>query len=114
MKPVFIENSKIPVVLSKVAPIDIWAINLVFFVFCRGELSETTKRHETIHFWQWLELGVIGFAILYPLFWLLNLLKGKSGAEAYYEIPFEKEAYENHDIPDYLDKRKLWAWTSYV
>lgn len=114
MKPIFIENSKVPVVLSKVSPIDIWAINLVFFVFCKGELTEETKRHETIHFRQWLELGIIGFAILYPLFWIIRLIRGSSGAQAYYEIPFEIEAYQNDTDPEYLTKRKLWAWRSYV
>lgn len=114
MRPIFIENSKVPVVLSKISPIDIWAINLVFFVFCRGKLTEGTKRHETIHFKQWLELGIIGFAILYPLFWIINLIKRKSGAQAYYEIPFEIEAYQHDDDPDYLDNRKFWAWRSYV
>ena len=51
-KPKFIENSKIPVWLSKLAPIDIWAISFGVWVWCRGELSKTTRRHETIHFQQ--------------------------------------------------------------
>ena len=62
-RPIFIENSKIPAILSYVSPIDIWAISLVFFVFCRGELNEESKVHETIHYQQWLELFIIGFAI---------------------------------------------------
>ena len=51
-KPYFIENSKIPVILSKVAPIEIWAISFGLWVWCRGEISDETKRHETIHFQQ--------------------------------------------------------------
>ena len=39
-KPFFIENSKVPVVLSYFAPIDIWAITLFFLVFCKGNLQE--------------------------------------------------------------------------
>ena len=60
-KPWFFENSKIPVWLSKITPIEINAITLFFFVFSRGELSDRTKRHETIHFQQFLETAVVGF-----------------------------------------------------
>ena len=63
LKPKFIENSLLPVWLSRVAPIDIWAINLGFWVWCRGELSEETKRHETIHFQQQMEILFVFFCI---------------------------------------------------
>ena len=59
--PIFVENSRLPVVLSKLSPINIWAISLGLFVFCRGELSAVTKNHETIHFRQWVELLFVGF-----------------------------------------------------
>lgn len=109
-RPIFIENSKVPVILSYVSPIDIWAINLVFFVFCRGELSDETKVHETIHYQQWLELLIIGFAVLYPTFWIINLFKGMKPAEAYRYIPFEVEAYDNQAVDNYLENRRRYAW----
>ena len=56
-KPLFIENSKIPVWLSYIAPIDISAITLGPIVISRDEMSEITKRHETIHYQQYLELS---------------------------------------------------------
>ena len=93
-KPIFIENSKIPVWLSYVSPISIGAITVGFVVFSRDKMSEQLKRHETIHYQQFLELGFLGFLFLYLFFWLKNLSKGMSGSKAYYEIPFEKEAYE--------------------
>jgi len=113
-KPIFVEDSKIPVILSHISPIKIWAINLVFFVFCRGKLTDKTKNHETIHYQQWIELLVIGFAFLYPMFWILNLLKKMNPADAYRHIPFEKEAYENEAQLDYLKARKRYAWTKYI
>ena len=91
-KPLFIENSKIPVWLSYLAPIDIGAITLGPIVISRGEMSEDTRRHETIHFQQFLELAFVGFVILYYGFWLWNLIRGGDGESAYYNIPFEKEA----------------------
>ena len=112
--PRFVENSKVPVWLSKIAPINIWAISLGLFVFCREELDEQTKRHELIHFRQWLELGFIGFAILYPLFWLIGKVKFRDGTLSYYQNPFEIEAYENDETPDYLDNRKPYNWRIYL
>ena len=110
-KPFFIENSKIPVWLSYLAPINIGAITLFFLVFSRGEISEDVKRHETIHFQQMLETLVIPFLIIY--FW--DYLKGyikycRDGRAAYYSIRAEQEAHTNDIFPDYLEKRKRWAW----
>ena len=109
-RPIFIENSRVPVILSYVSPIEIWAINLVFFVFCRGKISEETKVHETIHYQQWLELLIIGFLILYPAFWIRNLFKGMNPAEAYRYIPFEVEAYDNQSVDNYLENRRRYEW----
>ena len=113
-KPLFIENSKIPVWLSYIAPIDIGAITLGPIVISRGEMDEVTKRHETIHFQQFLELGFIGFVILYYGFWLYNILKGDDKQAAYYNIPFEKEAYYNDEDKNYLSNRKRFSWIHYI
>lgn len=108
--PLFFEDSKIPVILSKIGPIEIGAISLGIAVFSRGKMSDTTRRHETIHYRQWLELGFIGFLILYPLLWLIDVASGMSGYDAYRLSPFEKEAYNNQDDVTYFEKRKLFAW----
>ncbi len=108
------ENSKVPVWLSKVSPIEIGAISLGLLVFSRGEMSPETKNHETIHYKQWLELLFIGFLILYPLFWVINLLRYRSGDLAYYDIPFEREAYDNDQNLNYLNERKPYAWIHYL
>ena len=113
-KPLFIENSKIPVWLSYLAPIDIGAITLGPIVISRGEMSEEVKRHETIHYQQYLELAFVGFIILYLGWWALNLLKGQGGDDAYFNIPFEKEAYCNDEDEGYLENRKRFAWTHYI
>ena len=113
-KPWFIENSKIPGWLSYVAPIDITAITLGPIVISSDEMSEVTKRHETIHFQQYIELAFVGFPILYLGWWMLNLLKGQDGAAAYYNIPFETEAYSNHEDENYLKNRKRYSWIYYT
>ena len=110
LKPLFIENSKIPIWLSYIAPIEIAAITLGPIVISRGEMSEVVKRHETIHFQQYLELAFIGFPILYLGWWGLNLLKGQDGDAAYFNIPFEIEAYSNDEAENYLENRKRYCW----
>tara|TARA_B100001029_G_C14638218_1_gene222923 strand:- start:16 stop:378 length:363 start_codon:yes stop_codon:yes gene_type:complete len=113
-EPKFIENSKIPVWLSKLAPIDIWAISFGVWVWCRGELSKTTRRHETIHFQQQLEMAFVFQWIAYGLFYLIGLVKYRDGETAYRENPFEREAYQNEKKYTYLEKRKRYAWIKFI
>jgi len=108
--PIFVENSRIPVWLSKFSPIDIGAISLGPFVISRGKFSTKTRIHETIHYKQWVELGFVGFLILYPAFWIVNLMRGMSGPDAYFNIPFEIEAYDNQGDLGYIFRRKPFAW----
>ena len=113
--PIFIENSKIPVWLSKIAPININAITLGPIVLSRGTLSERVKRHETIHFMQYKELFFIGFLIVYLYDYLYAAVVKKKGfsREAYLAIRFEQEAYSNDCEEDYLENRKSFYWKKY-
>ena len=112
--PIIIENSKVPVWLSKISPINIGAISLGIAVFARDELLEHEVQHETIHYRQWRELGFVLFPLLYGFFHLRNRLLGMSGEEAYYENPFEQEAYTREGDEDYLTKRQHYAWLNYL
>lgn len=105
-----VENSKIPVWLSYLAPIEIGAITMGFIVFSRGEMSERTKRHETIHYQQFLETGFIGFLLIYLWDYVLGYAKYKNGAVAYRQIRAEREAYKFDHQEDYLEKRVRWKW----
>jgi thiamine transporter ThiT len=109
-KPIFIENSRVPVLLSYLAPINIGAITLFFLVFSRGEMSDTTKRHETIHFQQMLETFVIGFLILYLWDYLKGYIKYGNGKSAYLGIRAEQEAYQEEGSKPYLNERIRWRW----
>jgi len=64
--------------------------------------------HESIHFQQALELGVIPFYVWYVLEWLFKL--PFYGAKAYEAISFEREAYGNDSNMDYLNKRVRYNW----
>ena len=114
-KPKFIENSKVPKILSKLAPIEIWAITLGPFVFCAGELSEKTKRHETIHFLQYKETFWIGFLLVYLFDFLWAAIVKRKGftRESYLAIRFEQEAWQCDDYEEYIQNREKFAWAKY-
>ena len=113
-KPRFVENSVVPKFLSRFAPITIGAISLGFWVFCNAKSNDILRRHETIHFQQQLELLFVGQWALYLLFWLIGVIKYRDGREAYYQIPFEREAYENQYEINYLENRSRYAWVKYI
>ncbi len=113
MKPIFIENSKVPIILSYIAPIKISAITLGPFVFSRGKMDDITRRHESIHWEQYKETLIIGFWILYLFYWIAGIIKYRDPTFAYASIPFEQEAYQHDDDWVYLLNRKRFAWRKY-
>lgn len=112
-KPIFIENSKVPIWLSKVAPIELHAISLGPFVWCRSVMSPVAKRHESIHFQQQLELMFLPFLLLYVLSWLHGLWKYKNPSTAYRENVFVREAFSCDVVEGYLSKRNRYAWVKH-
>lgn len=107
-----VKNSKIPKLASLF--INVYAITIYPFIFIRDEGNITTINHERIHLAQQKELLVIPFYILYVFFWMIGLFKYKNAQLAYMSIPFEKEAYSNHDDIVYLLNRKRNDWLRYI
>ena len=115
LKPIFFENSVLPIWLSKIVPIKVAAFSFFIFVWSRNEMGDRLKNHETIHFQQQLELLFVGQWLLYGLFYLINLWKTKGdGKLAYTKNPFEIEAYKNDYKKDYLANRKRYSWIKYI
>ena len=120
---------------SKIIPFDgFYAIslfgNLIRRVKYQGTpVSMQTMNHEGIHVCQAEDfvpkklrkyrifniLGFIVFYLLYFIEWLIKLVIGIFfGADAYYSISFEQEAYLNQDNLEYQDNRKRFAWAKYI
>lgn len=114
LKPFIFENSIVPVLLSKLSPMEIQAVSFACFVWCRSDASDTLKRHETIHFYQQLEMLFVLQWILYAVFYVYGRFKHGSWYEGYFLNPFEQEAYQNQANVNYFKERKLWAWTRYI
>ena len=112
MKPIIIQNSKIPKYLSIF--ISISAITLFPFIIIKDEGNDITINHEKIHIEQQKELWVVGFYLLYVYYWFKGKFKGLSNSEAYMKIPFEREAYTKQYDLKYLDKRERNAWKNYI
>ena len=93
--------------------IDVYAITLFPFIISKEKMNDITLNHERIHLKQQKELWLLGFYVLYGLYWLKNRVSGMSSSEAYFNIPFEKEAYENQKDMSYLMSRKSQSWLNY-
>lgn len=127
MKPKLVNNSRIPVILSSISPIEIWAITLWPWIFCRGEMSVRDVNHESIHIEQYNDLLVLAFLVIYFWDYLRGLIKYRNdisglnphgrpyasvGDKAYFRTRAEQEAYSNDGDVNYLNDRKRREWLS--
>ncbi len=89
------------------------AINLlgVLFVHPGVYLSQELINHERIHTRQMLELAVLPFYLLYVIEWIVRL---PMHGNAYRNISFEREAYRYQRQPDYLKRRRPYAWLRHL
>ena len=108
-----IENSRIPALLSWF--INIHAITIYPFIICRTELDLRVRSHEFIHIAQQKELWLVGFYFLYVYYWIKNIVWHKmSTSQAYRNIPFELEAYENDHNSIYALTRDKMGWKKWT
>ena len=85
------------------------AINLFGLLFCKkdAKINDVIVNHESIHTSQMKEMLYIPFYLWYVTEWLIKLLfKGN----AYRNISFEREAYDNQYNLNYLKERKCYNW----
>ena len=93
------------------------AITFFPFVLVDNAILKNDKQlinHEKIHLRQQLEMAVLPFYLWYLVEFLIRYIKYKSRYQAYLTISFEKEAFSNEAKPDYLKKRKFWAFIRYI
>jgi hypothetical protein len=118
---------------------DYEAINLFGVLFVRGdaEIDDVNMNHEDIHsaqieesmiasfclsapllfmglWWVTLLATLLGFYLFYAIEWLVKLIEYRSKHEAYRNLSFEREAYENENNEDYLIYRKTFDWFKYL
>lgn len=96
--------------LKFITPDWVTAITIYPWVFTREVVSEETLNHERIHLAQQKELFIIPFFLLYLLEWIIKLPSG----DAYKNISFEREAYENQSNKNYLYSRTKFSFLKYI
>lgn len=93
------------------------AINLFGIIIGRreyGKLSEYDINHEKIHSRQIIELLWIFFYLFYITEWIFRSIQYRSLLRGYYNISFEREAYQNDKNLNYLKERKLFTSFRYL
>lgn len=84
------------------------------FVLVKSKNPSTVLlNHERIHLAQQIELFILPFYCWYFLAYCWNRFKGQKHHQAYRNIIFEKEAYENDENLQYLASRKNWSFIKY-
>lgn len=83
-------------------------INLfgILFVRAGSVMGQADYNHEAIHTAQMKEMLYIGFYLCYLVEWLIKTIICLDGRTAYYNLSYEREAYENQIYSDYLKTRK--------
>lgn len=93
-------------------------ITLFPLIILRKEMRGTaeavlTINHERIHIRQQLELLLVFFAAWYVASFFYSRLRGFSWYDSYRNIIFEREAFTGMYDPEYLKKRKAFAFLRY-
>ena len=78
------------------------------------KLNEIIINHEKIHIRQQLELLILPFFIWYGIEFLIKCIVYKNRSEAYLNISFEREAYENEKDLNYLKQRSFWSFLKFI
>lgn len=116
-----IDIKKIKIKYSNIIPFKgFYAIQFFGTIYIRKEyegrpVNPTTITHENIHLLQALDFGIgkmgfVPFYLLYLIEWIIKLSYYFWKKDPYYELSWEREAYDNQNNPDYLKTRKRWAW----
>lgn len=92
------------------------AMNICGILFVRGDanIDDVTLNHESIHTAQWKELWYIGFLLWYGIEWLVRLTQFRYPHNAYRNISFEREAYDNEKDLEYLKTRERFSFLKYL
>ncbi len=85
-----------------------------FILLASKQPSKKLINHEKIHIRQQIELLVLPFYFWYLIEFGIKFIKYQNFHKAYLHISFEKEAYRHEASPEYLKKRKFWAFLRYL
>lgn len=104
------------IIYNKIIPFGrrFYAINLFGVLFAKGPCNAIIINHERIHTFQIRELLYVFFYLFYVIEWMFRLFQYRNFFEAYKNISFEREAYFHQFDPNYLSKRKIFSFMTYL
>ncbi len=86
----------------------------VFVKYAHLKHNIVFVNHERIHLKQQLELLIFPFLLWYGLEFLVRYVHCRNWHQAYRNISFEREAYQNEHNLEYLNKRPFWSFLKYL
>ena len=90
-------------------------INIFGVLFTKQDrLIPSTINHEKIHTAQMKEMGYIFFYLWYLIEYLIIRVFHRKQGNAYHDVSFEEEAYNNQYNYSYLKSRKHYAWIKFL
>ena len=99
--------------LFKTGEVTLWPFFIVF-KYKKENVSNRLLVHAYIHVAQQKEMLVVFFLLWYGIEWFIRFLtNGFDATEAYLDLKFEREAYNNWEDVEYLEERKHYAWLEY-
>lgn len=85
----------------------------IFLLNKKDKINPELLNHERIHIRQQLEMLVLPFFVWYGIEFFVGLIRFRNRREAYLNISFEKEAYQNEKDLNYLKQRFFWNFLKY-
>ncbi len=112
-RPIIIKSNFVPTLFSLF--MSVIAVTLWPFIFVKKEYVNDVVliNHETIHFYQYRELWIVGMYIIYMYDWFHGLIKYRDPTKAYFRIRFEQEAHRWQENLLYPECRRPFAWREY-
>lgn len=86
----------------------------VFMKFATDKKNPVFVNHEKIHLRQQIELLILPFYLWYVIEYFFRWYQYKDRYQAYRNISFEREAYENESNLDYLKNRGIYRFVKFL
>jgi hypothetical protein len=96
-----------------------WVRGITIFPFIvlshrEDKQNKVLLNHEKIHIRQQIELLVLPFFLWYFMEYIIRFFQYRNWKEAYLNISFEREAYQNEKNLHYLKKRSFWSFIAFL
>jgi hypothetical protein len=107
----------IVIVFKYLTPKWVRGVTIFPFILLSQEVDKENRillNHEKIHIRQQIELLVLPFYLWYGIEFVIRFIQNRNAKEAYLNISFEREAYQNENNLFYLKQRSFLNFIKYL